>query len=65
MILRLYQQEAVDAVYRHLREREDNPCVVCPTGAGKTLIMATICRDAVAKWGGRVLILAQTFSRPT
>jgi len=56
--LRPYQQEAIEAVYRHLRQRDDNPCVVIPTGGGKTPVMATICRDAVTKWGGRVLILA-------
>jgi len=32
MQLRPYQQEAVDAVYEHLRTREDNPCIVLPTG---------------------------------
>jgi len=58
MELRPYQLEAVEAVYDHLRTREDNPCVVIPTAGGKTPVMATICRDAVAKWGGRVLILA-------
>ena len=36
MKLRPYQQEAVDAVYEHLRERDDNPCVVIPTAGGKT-----------------------------
>lgn len=56
--LRPYQQEAVAAIYRHLRERDDNPCVVIPTGGGKTPVMATVCRDAVGRWGGRVLILA-------
>ena len=56
--LRYYQQEAVDAVYRHLRERDDNPCVVCPTGAGKTALISTICQDAVTRWNGRVLVLA-------
>lgn len=56
--LRPYQQEAVDAIYRHLRERDDNPCVVIPTGGGKTPVMATVCRDAVGQWNGRVLILA-------
>ena len=30
--LRPYQQEAVEAVYEHLRTRDDNPCVVLPTG---------------------------------
>jgi len=58
LTLRPYQVEAVQAVYHHLRQRDDNPVVVCPTGAGKSLIMATICRDAVDRWGGRVLILA-------
>jgi len=56
--LRPYQTEAVDAVYEHLRTRDDNPCVVIPTAGGKTPVMATICRDAVQRWGGRVLILA-------
>ncbi len=58
LTLRPYQREAVDTVYRHLREREDNPCVVIPTAGGKTPVMATICRDAVQLWNGRVLILA-------
>ncbi len=58
LILRPYQRDAVDAVYRHLREQEDNPCVVIPTGGGKTPVIATICQDAVMRWQGRVLILA-------
>ena len=58
MILRPYQEDAVNAVYHHLRTEDDNPCVVIPTAGGKTPAMATICRDAVDKWGGRVLILA-------
>jgi len=58
MQLRPYQEEAVAAVYRHLRERDDHPCVVIPTAGGKTPVMAAICRDAVSRWGGRVLILA-------
>lgn len=57
LTLRPYQQQAIDAVYHHLRVRDDNPCVVIPTGGGKTPVIATICRDAVA-WQGRVLILA-------
>ena len=58
MKLRPYQQEAVNAVYDHLRTRDDNPCVVIPTGGGKTPVIATICRDAVSQWNGRVVILA-------
>jgi DNA repair protein RadD len=56
--LRDYQRAAIEAVYDHLRARDDNPCVVIPTGGGKTPVIATICRDAVVQWGGRVLVLA-------
>ena len=58
IVLRPYQQEAISAVYDHLRRRDDNPCIVIPTAGGKTPVMATICRDAVGTWNGRVLILA-------
>ncbi len=58
MILRPYQSDAVGAVYQHLRDRDDNPCVVIPTAGGKSPCMAAVCRDAVNLWGGRVLILA-------
>lgn len=58
MELRPYQQAAIDAVYDYLRQHDDNPCVVIPTAGGKTPILATICKDAVMQWGGRVLVLA-------
>ena len=58
MNLRPYQADAVAAVYRHLRERDDQPCVVIPTGGGKTPIIATIARDCVQTWQGRILLLA-------
>jgi DNA repair protein RadD len=58
IVLRDYQANAVEAVYEHLRTRDDNPCVVIPTAGGKTPVMATICRDVVQKWNGRILILA-------
>ncbi len=58
MELRWYQKEAVDKVYDYLRRNESGaPCVVLPTGAGKTPVLATMCRD-VARWGGRALVLA-------
>ncbi|MFN3151803.1 DEAD/DEAH box helicase family protein [Bremerella sp.] len=56
--LRPYQEEVKAAVYHHLRYRDDNPCAVVPTAGGKTPIMASICKDAVTQWNGRVLILA-------
>ena len=58
MQLRPYQQAAVDAVYEHLRSKETNPCVVLPTGTGKSLVLAQIAKDSVEKWNGRVLLLA-------
>lgn len=58
MDLRWYQREAIEAIYRYLRERAGNPCAVLPTGAGKTPVLATLCRDAVINWNGRVLVLA-------
>jgi DNA repair protein RadD len=58
LTLRPYQQEAVEAIYRYLREHEDNPCVVLPTASGKSLVLAQIAKDAVQRWNGRVLILA-------
>ena len=56
--LRPYQIAAVDAVYEHLRTRDDNPAIVLPTAAGKSWVIAQIVRDAVQKWNGRVLVLA-------
>ena len=42
MNLRPYQQEAVDAVYEHLRSKDTNPCVVLPTGTGKSLVLVGV-----------------------
>jgi len=37
MELRQYQREAIEAVYRYLRQHDDNPCVVIPTHVRTTL----------------------------
>jgi DNA repair protein RadD len=58
LLLRPYQEAAKAALYGHLRARDDNPCVVIPTAGGKTPVMASVCKDAVTRWGGRVLVLA-------
>lgn len=58
MTLRYYQRDAVDACYRFLSEHPGrNPCIVLPTGAGKTHVIVQLCQDMQA-WGGRVLVLA-------
>lgn len=58
MGLRYYQQDAVDSVWRHLREKDTNPCIVMPTGSGKSWVIGQLAGDAVKKWNGRVLCLA-------
>jgi len=58
MQLRYYQRAAIDAAYSYLRQSQGNPCIVLPTGAGKTPVIATIISDAVNQWGGRVCVLA-------
>jgi DNA repair protein RadD len=58
ILLRPYQEDAKAAVYDHLRRRDGNPCCVVPTAGGKTPIIASICKDSVGLWSGRVLILA-------
>lgn len=56
--LRYYQRDAVDSVYKFCEDNPGrNPCVVLPTGAGKTHVLVQICKD-VQSWQGRVLILA-------
>jgi DNA repair protein RadD len=58
LALRPYQKDAVSAVYCYLRNHDDNPVVVIPTAGGKTPILATICRDAIQNWNGRVLVVS-------
>ncbi len=58
MVLRPYQEAAVNAVYKHLGSKDTNPCVVLPTGTGKSLVLAQIAKDTALNWQGRVLILA-------
>ncbi len=56
--LRDYQNDAVRAAYTHMSEKKTNPCIVIPTGGGKSPVMAQICKDAVTLWGARVILLA-------
>lgn len=58
MGLRPYQRDAVDAVWNHIGTSDTNPAVVLPTGSGKTHVIAELCRDAVQKWNGRVIVVA-------
>jgi len=56
---RQYQLDAVAAVWRFLEKGYGNPVVVAPTGAGKSVIIALLMREAVTGWPGtRVICLA-------
>lgn len=47
MELRTYQREAIEALENFLKERDDNPCIVLPTGSGKSYVMAEIIRRRI------------------
>ena len=48
--LRDYQRGAIDAVYAYWREKDGWPLVVLPTGAGKSLVLATFIRELLESW---------------
>lgn len=56
MIPRYYQTAANDAAWKFLAEKQGNPLIVLPTGAGKSLVIAMLCQQAV-EFGGRVIVL--------
>jgi DNA repair protein RadD len=56
--LRPYQSESVSRTWEYLRNNpEKNGCLVLPTGAGKTPVIAALCREAIDRWDGRVIVL--------
>ena len=57
-MLRDYQQRSIDQLYAWFESNEGNPCMVLPTGAGKSHIIAALCKDALQSWPEtRVLML--------
>jgi DNA repair protein RadD len=58
-MLRDYQQRAIGELYDWFGNNPaGNPCVVLPTGAGKSHIVAALCKDAVSNWPDtRILML--------
>jgi DNA repair protein RadD len=59
IILRDYQQRAIDQLYAWFEGGgKGNPCLVLPTGSGKSHIVAALCKDAIQNWPEtRVLML--------
>lgn len=57
-MLRDYQQRSIDHLYDWFRKNDGHPCLVLPTGAGKSHVVAALCKDAVQTWKDtRVLML--------
>ena len=55
VILRTYQQEAIESVWRYWREGKRHPLIEMATGSGKSLVLASLAwriRDG----GGRVIV---------
>jgi len=50
-MLREYQQRAIDELYEWFKRNDKgNPCLVLPTGSGKSHIVAALCKDALQSW---------------
>ena len=59
MMLRDYQTRTIDQLYAWFEAgNQGNPCLVLPTGSGKSHIVAALCKDAIQNWPEtRVLML--------
>lgn len=61
MELRPYQQKAISMLYAWARDNVGNPCIVMPTGSGKSIIIAKLCADLMlARPEARVLMLTDS-----
>jgi DNA repair protein RadD len=57
-MLRPYQRQTLDALYDWFyKNPSGNPCVVLPTGAGKSHVIASLCEEALAFPDQRILML--------
>jgi len=58
-MLRPYQQRTIDQLYEWFGKNDaGNPCLSLPTGAGKSHIVAALCKDALQSWPEtRILML--------
>ena len=60
MMLRDYQRRSIDQLYAWFSAgNSGNPCMVLPTGSGKSHIIAVLCKEALQNWPEtRILMLA-------
>jgi len=56
--LRSYQQRSIDMAFDWLKNNQGHPCLVLPTGSGKSHIVAGVCKKLITGWDHfRVLML--------
>ena len=59
--LRDYQSRALSMLYDWLEKNAGHPCVVLPTGSGKSVVIAELCRQAITEWPEtRILMLTRS-----
>lgn len=59
--LRDYQSRALSMLYDWLEKNTGHPCVVLPTGSGKSVVIAELCRQAITEWPEtRILMLTRS-----
>ena len=58
MQLREYQSRSIELLYDWMSNNKGHPCVVMPTGSGKSHVIAALCKDAIQTWPEtRILML--------
>ena len=58
MELRKYQSRSIDILYEWMSKNKGHPCVVLPTGSGKSVVISELIRRAMQGWPEtRVLML--------
>jgi len=50
MQLREYQRRSIDELYRWISSNKGHPCVVMPTGSGKSVVIAQLIKEALQEW---------------
>ena len=57
-MLRDYQQRAIDQLYAWFNAHPiGNPCLVLPTGSGKSHIVAALCKNALQEWSETTILM--------
>ncbi len=57
-MLRDYQQRAIDQLYAWFNAHSTgNPCLVLPTGSGKSHIVAALCKNALQEWPETTILM--------